>query len=97
MVAQRAKTRPRAGASRGLTGSLLFDFRTYRALDEASRRLFLLLKKVFWRNAESPEFDLHDLAVDTIGFAPTQEPRHLKRKLLRCMEKLMLGNNDIVR
>jgi len=69
-------------------GALLFDFHTYRALDEASRRLFLLLKKVFWRNAESPDFDLRDLAVQTIGFAPTQEPRHLKRKLLRCMEKL---------
>ena len=70
-------------------GALLFDFQTYRALDEASRRLFLLLKKVFWRNAESPDFDLHDLAVHTIGFAPTQEPRHLKRKLLRCIERLL--------
>jgi len=70
-------------------GALLFDFQTYRALDEATRRLFLLLKKIFWRRDESPQFDLHRLAVDAIGFAPTQEPRHLKRKLLRCMEKLL--------
>jgi hypothetical protein len=70
-------------------GALLFDFQAYRALDEASRRLFLLLKKVFWRNAESPDFDLHDLAVHAIGFSPTQEPRHLKRKLLRCIERLL--------
>jgi len=70
-------------------GALLFDFTTYRALDEASRRLFLLLKKVFWRSDVSPAFDLHDLAVLTLGFSASHEPRQLKRKLTRCMDKLL--------
>jgi len=71
------------------SGSLRFDLPTYRALDPASRRLYLLLKKIFWRNDVSPEFDLHDLAVHVIGFAASQEPRHLKRKVLHCVERFL--------
>ncbi|MEI6172005.1 MAG: hypothetical protein WCQ45_05980, partial [bacterium] len=69
-------------------GALLFDFATYRALDEASRRLFLLLKKIFWRSAESPDFDLRELAVHTLGFSPTHETWRLKQKLSRCIQAL---------
>ncbi|MGA2034419.1 MAG: hypothetical protein ABSG68_19410 [Thermoguttaceae bacterium] len=70
-------------------GALLFDFRSYRRLDEASRRLYLLLRKIFWRNEVSPVFDLHDLAVHTIGFSATHETYELKRKLWPCMERLL--------
>jgi hypothetical protein len=70
-------------------GSLIFDFRTYRALDEASRRLYLLLKKIFWRNEASPNFDLRDLTVNTIGFSASHETYELKRKLRHCMERLL--------
>jgi len=66
------------------SGALVFDFGVYRQLDPASRRLFLLLKKVFWRSAMSPKFDLIELAVNVLGFSPTHEPYELKRKVARC-------------
>jgi hypothetical protein len=47
-------------------GALRFDFATYRSFDPATRRLYLLLKKVFWRSDSSPDFDLHDLALITM-------------------------------
>jgi hypothetical protein len=71
-----------------LRGALLFDFRTYRRLDEASRRLYLLLRKIFWRNETSPVFELRDIAVHTIGFSATHETYELKRKLWSCMQRL---------
>lgn len=72
-----------------VAGALRFDFNTYRQLDPACRRFYLLLKKIFWRNDYSPEFDLHDLAVNVIGFSSTNETWKLKQKLLRCMEVLL--------
>lgn len=70
-------------------GALRFDFETYRSLDPASRRLYLLLKKVFWRSTVSPEFNLRDLAVHTLGFAATVQVWDLKVKLVRCMNALL--------
>jgi hypothetical protein len=72
----------------GTAAAIRFDFQTYRSLDPASRRLYLLLKKIFWRNAVSPEFDLHDLAVHVLGFSATHPIRELKRKVSRCAEVL---------
>ena len=69
-------------------GALRFDFETYRALDPASRRLYLLLKKVFWRSESSPEFDLRDLAVNALGFSGLHETWRLKQKLACCIEVL---------
>ena len=69
-------------------GSLVFDLETYRALDHASRRLFLLLKKIFHRNPQSPSFDVRHLAVNVLGFAPTIETRNLKVKLGQCASRL---------
>ena len=43
-------------------GRLRFDLSAYRLLDPASRRLLLLLTKVFWRRKASPWFDLRELA-----------------------------------
>jgi hypothetical protein len=70
------------------SGSLVFDLETYRALDFASRRLFLLLKKIFWRHARSPAFDVRHLGVNVLGFAPSIETRDLKIKLGRCIDRL---------
>lgn len=42
------------GFCEALAGSFTFDFRIYRDLDCASRRLFLLLSKIIWRNDVSP-------------------------------------------
>ena len=70
-------------------GALAFDLETYRALDFASRRLFLLLKKIFWRNPLSPSFDVRHLGVNVLGFAPTVDVRDLKIKLTRAVERLV--------
>jgi hypothetical protein len=70
-------------------GSFQFDMELYRSLDYASRRLFLLLQKIFWRNDHSPAFDLRDLAVNALGFAPTVPTKLLKQKLCRVATTLL--------
>lgn len=69
-------------------GRLFFDLQTYRSLDFASRRLFLVLHKIFYRNEHSPAFDVKHLAVNVLGFAESVDVRFLKVKILRCIEKL---------
>lgn len=64
-----------------------FDLEAYRKLDTASRRLFLLLKKVFYRASYSPRWELEHLAVDVLGYAQL-ERKFLKRKVRRCAEQL---------
>jgi hypothetical protein len=61
-----------------------FDLELYRSLDPASRRLFLLLKKVFWRRETSPWFDLSQLAVDVLGFSAQVGTKDLKIKVRRA-------------
>lgn len=74
-------------------GKLFFDLtsESYRRLDPASRRLFLLLHKVFWRKKTSPRFDLHHLAVHVLGFSPERPTHKLKYDLTRCIERLLVG------
>ena len=67
---------------------LSFDLETYRQLDHASRRLFLLLSKVFWRRPLSPHFDLRHLAVNVLGFSANLATRTLKAKVKRCADVL---------
>jgi hypothetical protein len=69
-------------------GSLVFDLETYRALDFAGRRLFLLLKKIFHRHAQSPAFDAAHLGVNVLGFAPGIDVWNLKAKLTQCWRRL---------
>jgi hypothetical protein len=68
---------------------IAFDLQTYRTLDYASRRLFLLLKKIFWRNKETPLFDVRHLAVNVLGFSDQLETKALKAKLKRCAQQLL--------
>jgi len=70
-------------------GHLRFDLEMYRGLDPATRRLFLLLSKVFRRRATTPAFDLQYLGVQVLGFAPTMATRDLKAKVARCIKKLV--------
>jgi hypothetical protein len=72
-----------------LKGRLTFDLSTYRELPFAGRRLFLLLQKIFWRNASSPAFDVRELCVEVLGFAPTIAMTQLKQKLLRAVAPLL--------
>lgn len=69
-------------------GSLVFDLELYRSLDFAGRRLFLLLKKIFYRNAQSPVFDARHLGVNVLGFAPTIDVWNLKTKLVQVARRL---------
>ncbi|HEY1598864.1 MAG TPA: hypothetical protein VGG64_04635 [Pirellulales bacterium] len=67
--------------------ALAFDLDTYRRLDNASRRLYLLLKKVFHRHPAALTFDLRHLAVHVLGFSPTQAMWRLKAKVMSCIER----------
>ena len=72
------------------TGStLMFELATYRELDEASRRLFLLLKKMFWRRKETPRFDVRKLATEVLGFSNELPQKALNQKVRTCMRRLV--------
>ena len=73
---------------RSAGGSFRFDLATYRELDLANRRLFLLLSKILSRRQTSPRFELRRLAVNVLGFASTIATRDLKVKVWRCVERL---------
>lgn len=77
-----------------VAGSFTFDFGTYRQLDVASRRMFLLLSKMFWRNDHSPAFELRQLGVNTLGFAETLATKEIKQKLIRVAQTLL--DNEII-
>lgn len=84
------------------SGHLRFDLGVYRQLDPATRRLFLLLSKIFHRMEVSPPFDLRALGVDVLGFSPELCARDLKRKVARCVRELQrvdvvaVANQDIL-
>lgn len=65
-----------------------FDLGLYRSLDPASRRLFLLVSKIFYRRETLPPFELKQLAVDTLGFSAKVSNRDLRMKLTRCLKRL---------
>lgn len=64
-----------------------FDLETYRSLDAASRRLFLLLQKIFHRSNHSPRWELSHLAIDVLGYSAL-ERKFLKQKIKKCARKL---------
>lgn len=70
-------------------GALRFDVPTYRELSPAARRLFLLLKKLFWRAEQSPDLEIRELAIHVLGFSANSPTKELKRKIGGCVEELM--------
>lgn len=72
-----------------IRGSFSFDFDLYRSLDAASRRLFLLLQKIFWRNDHTPAFELRQLGINTLGFSQTLRTTEVKQKLIRSAGTLL--------
>ncbi len=77
-------------------GALSFDLSLYRDMGAASRRLYLWLKKVLWRNDPSPRVEIRHLAVDVLGFSEESETWRLKQKLTRCIHELAdLGIVDL--
>lgn len=69
-------------------GHLRFDLDLYRQLDPASRRLFLLVSKLFQRQRTTPRWEWRYLAEHVLGFAPTIATRDLKVKVQRCVRRL---------
>lgn len=67
---------------------LRFDLDLYRSLDPASRRLFLLAAKIFYRRATLPQFDLQHLAVEVLGFSTDIAKHDLRMKVIRCLKRL---------
>jgi len=74
--------------SKAMRGSFQFDLELYRNLDYATRRVLLLLTKVFWRR-DSITLDVAHLAVNVAGFSSSIPVADLKIKLCRCAEKLL--------
>ncbi len=74
--------------ARATGGALRFDLALYRQLSPAARRLYLFLKKLFWRAEESPALNLRHVAVDVLGFAATTETTPLRWKVAHCIEQL---------
>ena len=70
-------------------GHFAFDLQTYRRLDLASRRLFLLLKKMFHRRRTSVVLELRHAAVNVMGYSASLSTTDLKKKLSRCTERLV--------
>lgn len=70
-------------------GALCFDWQTYRQLDPASRRLYLYLKKLFFRSKAELKLDVRELCIETIGFSGDHPPWKLKQKLTRCIDTLI--------
>lgn len=69
-------------------GHLRFDLELYRQLDPASRRLFLLVSKLFQRQRKTPRWEWRHLGEHVLGFAPTLATRDLKVKVQRCVRRL---------
>ena len=78
-----------------IRGSFAFDFELYRSFDPATRRLFLLLQKIFWRNDQSPTFDVRQLGVNVLGCADSMATKEIKQKLIRAAQVLL--NHGIIR
>jgi hypothetical protein len=70
------------------SGYLRFDLEMYRNLDPATRRMFLLLSKIFYRKSVTPSFELRSLAEGVLGICPRLCARDLKRKVSRCVQEL---------
>ena len=70
-------------------GTLSFDIDLYRRLTPAARRLYLFLKKLFWRSETTPRLDLRHIAIDVLGFASHLETSRLRQKVGQCIEQLV--------
>lgn len=86
---------------RAIGGRLRFDLQIYRSLDPASRRLFLLLHKIFVGNRKSPSFTVRELMTDVLGYSPELKNSKLKQKLevigtrLHSADVIRFSSSDI--
>ncbi len=69
--------------------SLKFDMQLYADLSPASRRLYLYLKKQFWRNSVSGAMNVREIAVSVLGLSNSLSVKSLRQKLQRAVEELL--------
>ncbi len=69
--------------------SLRFDMAIYSALSPAARRMYLFLKKQFWRRPETGSLDMMSTALSVLGFHRTMKAPEVRRKLERVIAELM--------
>ena len=69
-------------------GFLSFSRETYRGLRPASRRLYLLVNKLLYKNRKSGYFDVEHLCINQLGFAQGMRAADYNKKLTRCMVDL---------
>jgi hypothetical protein len=74
--------------------SLRFDMALYYPLSAAARRMYLFLKKQFWRNEFTGGLNLRETAVNVLGFSESLATKTLRSKLERIVNELM--DSDIV-
>lgn len=79
---------------RAVGGALRFDLEIYRQLDVASRRLYLFLTKLFYRQSVTSRLDLNDVTEQILGVAPSVSLRDKKAKLRRCADQLV--RHDVI-
>lgn len=65
-----------------------FDLEVYRSLDCASRRLFLLLQKMFSKRLTEARFELRHLAVHVLGFSDSLPTKTLMKKCKKTLARL---------
>ena len=70
-------------------GRMKFPFQQYQRYSPGARRLFLLLRKFFHRQAETPEFDVFDLAVNKLGLSPRTRVPDLKKAINSYAQELL--------
>jgi hypothetical protein len=74
---------------RAAGGALRFNLEIYRQLDVGSRRLYLFLTKLFFRQSVTSRLDLSEVAEQILGVAPSVSLRDKKAKLRRCADQLV--------
>lgn len=73
---------------RAAGGALRFHLDIYRELDVASRRLYLFLTKLFYRQSVTSRLDVREVSEQILGVAASVSLRDQKMKLGRCIEQL---------
>lgn len=69
--------------------SLRFDMEIYHPLSPAARRMYLFLKKQFWRNEFTGGLDLRETAVNVLGFSDNLETKLIRSKMERVITELL--------
>ena len=71
------------------SGAFQFPFQKYFQLSNAEGRLFLLLRKIFYRRTTTPWFDVRYLVVNVMGHDSKLAMKTCNQKLKKCISRLV--------